>query len=710
MERTDDGIGNAYGVFDSGPYGREAERMVREGFIRGVSADLDQFEASEDEDEGEDKELESKSKKKKIGGNKIGITHARVMAVTMVPKPAFQECKIYLEESMDEGAQQEEDMNKVPDGIYVDDEISRDDAFAIVACGAIAGSIPTVPPATWFTNPGLDKPTPLTVDDHGRVFGHIAAWHVNHIGMTAGTRAPRSKSKYAYFHTGVVRADDGNDYPVGQLTLAGGHASLEASAVDAARHYDDTGSAIADVHAGEDAHGIWVAGALRPSATPEQIRALRASAPSGDWRPINGTLELVAVCQVNVPGFPIARARVASGQVYALVAAGAAALAKLRVDPITELADRVAVLENKEKAELTAQIEELRARVASVRGETNSELATEAEELSNSIRDRIAVAEAKMAAVAVTASAPADEEVDLRARVASAQAMLEFADFSEEARQRLAKEGKALPNGSYPIRNESDLKNAIQAYGRSKPSERAKVRRHIMKRARALDKSDLVPEKWKSASTMADEDAALLRARIASVSSGIVAAGEEGDETNPKAFSGGRQKYVSGVNQPRDAKGKFRQVLARLKQDLGVSGLQSVVEKVEEVENLDDAGNYEQAAASSQALIKLIDRLDSGALNATSLENIRNSTRLLGQVMSNLPLPFGESAQKVRFSDLPPVLKNLIDDMVDRVEEKIGKEEADIATEKLRKYKGGGDMFSQGEVASEMNVLLRLLT
>jgi len=48
IERTENGLGNAYGVFDTGAYGKEAERLVRNGFLRGVSADLDQFEAKED--------------------------------------------------------------------------------------------------------------------------------------------------------------------------------------------------------------------------------------------------------------------------------------------------------------------------------------------------------------------------------------------------------------------------------------------------------------------------------------------------------------------------------------------------------------------------------------------------------------------------------------------------------------------------------------
>lgn len=169
-------------------------------------------------------------------------------------------------------------------------------------------------------------------------------------------------------------------------------------------------------------------------------------------------------------------------------------------------------------------------------------------------------------------------------------------------------------------------------------------------------------------------------------------------------------KYISGINQPRDASGQFRQVLARIKLDAGKSGLDNVIEKVEEAENFDDAGNYGKAVESADDLISIIDRLDSGALNAEALENIRSSSEQLGLVIANLPLPFGKDAQKVRFSDLPPALRDLIEDMMAKVEKKIGKDDADIATKSLRSYKSGGDVYSQGEVSSEMSKLLRLLT
>lgn len=499
MERTDRGIGNAYGVFDAGAYGSEAQRMVENGFMRGVSADLDQFEAEEEELAADE------TKEGKIGGQKIKITAARVMAVTIVPKPAFEECTIEVEM-----ADEQQEAEVVQDGIYVD-EVDALEAQSLVACGMVASSIPTVPPTEWFENPGLSGATPLTVTDEGRVFGHIAAWHVDHIGMSFGTKPPRSKSKYAYFHTGVVRTEDGTDVPVGQLTLAGGHASLEASAMDAARHYDDTGSAIADVHAGEDKFGIWVAGSLRPGATPEQIRVLRASAPSGDWRPIKGSLELVAVCQVNVPGFPIARARVASGQVYALVAAGAQVLAKMKADPLTELSARIAKLEGNSPEDLAVKAQAAKERIAEFTTARNEALVAKAEELSM--------------------------------RVRSVEGYDEAGYMPRKLRDKLAKEGKALPDGSYPIRNVDELRAAIQAYGRGKPSKRAAIRRHIIKKARGLGKVDLVPEKWmgKAASLMDIEDnLEAMRAAAEAASKTITAAApvEPAAEDQPAAQEG----------------------------------------------------------------------------------------------------------------------------------------------------------------------------
>jgi hypothetical protein len=48
--------------------------------------------------------------------------------------------------------------------------------------------------------------------------------------------------------------------------------------------------------------------------------------------------------------------------------------------------------------------------------------------------------------------------------------------------------------------------------------------------------------------------------------------------------------------------------------------------------------------------------------------------------------------------------------MVSRVEDKIGKKDADEATVDLKSFMSGGDYYSQAEISSQMSKLLRLLT
>ena len=366
---TEDGIKNAKGVFDTGPYGREAERLVRNGMLRGISADLDEVEFV-----GEEELLEMAAESDEDLSQKTYFKKARTMAATLLPKPAFQECTLRLNDSL-------EDI-PVVDGIYeVDTDL--DDTGEAVTAALIASAIPVKPPTVWFGDPRLKRETPLTVTEDGQVFGHIATWVTDHIG-NHGVRPPRSRSGYAYFHTGVVRTDDNTDVAVGQLTLAGGHAALDKSAHEAVAHYDDTSSAIADVHAGEDAYGIWVAGALRPGVSPEQVRVLRASSPSGDWRPINNKLELVAVLHVNVPGFPIARACVASGSVTALVAAGASNLHRMKFGQQAQSVDTSEIserLHSLEKTILSEKRELAMKRMAGEKAARNAALVASAAEL-----------------------------------------------------------------------------------------------------------------------------------------------------------------------------------------------------------------------------------------------------------------------------------------------------------------------------------------
>jgi len=71
-----------------------------------------------------------------------------------------------------------------------------------------------------------------------------------------------------------------------------------------------------------------------------------------------------------------------------------------------------------------------------------------------------------------------------------------FKDYDTEARRELAAKGWALPDGSYPIADKADLQNAIHAIGRGK-TPHGTIRKHIVKRAKALGATDMLPEDWK---------------------------------------------------------------------------------------------------------------------------------------------------------------------------------------------------------------------
>jgi hypothetical protein len=77
---------------------------------------------------------------------------------------------------------------------------------------------------------------------------------------------------------------------------------------------------------------------------------------------------------------------------------------------------------------------------------------------------------------------PADWQLSMAMQAAEEIAR----SFSPEERQALAKEGKAMSGGGYPIKSLKDLDNAIRAYGREPEAKRASLKAHLYKQARVL--------------------------------------------------------------------------------------------------------------------------------------------------------------------------------------------------------------------------------
>lgn len=227
----------------------------------------------------------------------IVITQGRVAGATLVAIPAFADVGITLEPRPVEPVATE------PEYAY---SLSQ---FGLTASAALAAQ-ETLPPLDWFKQPLLSELTPLTVTEDGRVFGHIAGWSTCHVGLPGCVTPPMSNTGYAYFHVAEQRTQGGS-IPVGTLTVGGGHADAQAGFRAAAEHYDNVGAAVARVVAYDDDHGIVVAGWMLPEADETRKAQFMSSPVSGDWRSIGGSLEMIAVCAVNSPGFPVPRARVA---------------------------------------------------------------------------------------------------------------------------------------------------------------------------------------------------------------------------------------------------------------------------------------------------------------------------------------------------------------------------------------------------------------
>lgn len=69
-------------------------------------------------------------------------------------------------------------------------------------------------------------------------------------------------------------------------------------------------------------------------------------------------------------------------------------------------------------------------------------------------------------------------------------------DWTHDERKQAAKDGHAMPDGSFPIKKAKDVQDAVDDWGRAgaKPS----VKEHIQSRAKALDCEHHLPMDWQS--------------------------------------------------------------------------------------------------------------------------------------------------------------------------------------------------------------------
>lgn len=255
------------------------------------------------------------------------FTAYEIAGATLVPVPAFAECRPF----------------ELLEGQAALAASERDDT---ARAALLAAALLEIDPAL-FSDPGLDRITPITRRDLGNglvhVFGHIA----EHLTCLVGRRdmcitPPYSASEYSSFHRYHETVDGSITFPlpVGRLTAGFGslentcrccpgnddHACANLSFGAAIAHHDRM-EVLAYVRAGEDDNNnaIWISGIEAPGISEQGVGLLGRQKVSGDWRYSRGDMELTEVLVLNrrSPGFPLPRTTTTGGRQHALTAAGA---------------------------------------------------------------------------------------------------------------------------------------------------------------------------------------------------------------------------------------------------------------------------------------------------------------------------------------------------------------------------------------------------
>ena len=270
--------------------------------------------------------------------------------------------------------------------VITDDNVHEVREFpGTMVSAAYVLTIPDVPPAWWFQEPtDVEMHGALTVTDEGRVYGWLAPAGVAHRSFQNRVTVPMGNVDYSRFMGRETFVEGGGRVVSGALTMDCGHASTGYSDPDRAMdHYDNACSIVATVAIGERPGkngGVWVAGAVVPGITANQISRMMLCQLSGDWRPHkerNGWREFAGALLVPVPGFAMGRAqasvRMDEGQLVASAVpvryaetpqdCGCSVVAPVEETPSVDLSSVAAFIARSIGRDTSVRVNELRALV-----------------------------------------------------------------------------------------------------------------------------------------------------------------------------------------------------------------------------------------------------------------------------------------------------------------------------------------------------------
>lgn len=215
-----------------------------------------------------------------------------VGGVTQVDIPCWPQCRIAL---VAPAAPEPAQARKFMGGDRTDAATQR----ARVLLRRIASG-PARMPAAWFAKEELTGWKKWTIDDDGRMSGHLATWNACHRGFTQSCVRPAYQTDFKDFHTGEVALDDDTRLRIGVITHHEGH--LE-TADDYRRLFEDPMAQLGPVRLYADEFGIQACGGVWPDVDPVEVARALGAYTSGDWQLHGREWRLHAVAVVNDPGY-----------------------------------------------------------------------------------------------------------------------------------------------------------------------------------------------------------------------------------------------------------------------------------------------------------------------------------------------------------------------------------------------------------------------
>jgi 2'-5' RNA ligase len=317
---------------DLTPDAEVAMDLLADGTMRGVSADIDSVKSVFADPSGNDLTMDEAVQVSHDGGDVVEmLVEGRIMGATLCPFPAFQEAFVYLLENADltealvaSGALSQGDVYRVTvpltgwhwnrDGL----DTSLDGVALVASAAAQVDDM--APPSAYFDPEEMLEPEPFQVhapDENGivRVYGLVAQKGTCHIGFSGECVLVPDSDDFRKFYTGKkVLTAEGTLVPTGPIFMGDkDHPDVRLAWREALKAYAKGNNAHADVRLYMNEWGIVAAGVIRPDTHPWNVRRLRASDISPDWRIIDDELKLVALLAVNCSGFLVEDGLVASG-------------------------------------------------------------------------------------------------------------------------------------------------------------------------------------------------------------------------------------------------------------------------------------------------------------------------------------------------------------------------------------------------------------